>query len=136
MAGDVLPPLHHHHYPLNDLVPVLHAASLSPRSYPFEPHPSKTLTLIADPQTLRSAHSANTNFDNCPTSHADGNAATFVKCMTWQMGQDGLNAGKYGTVDNSFVRVIDDSIKPWDSHGIYTNVTIWQQPLGWPINFG
>ena len=78
----------------------------------------------------------NTNVDNCPTSHDDGQSVSFVKCMTWQMGQDGLNAGKYGAVDNSFVRVIDDAIKPWDSHGIYTNITIWQNGLGWPINFG
>lgn len=78
----------------------------------------------------------NTNFDNCPSSHDDGQQVSFVKCMTWQMGQDGLNAGKFGTVDNSFVRVIDDAIKPWDSHGVYKNITIWQLALGWPINFG
>ena len=87
-------------------------------------------------QTLNMDNSPNTNFDNCPTSHEDGQRISFVKCVTWQMGQDGLNAGKYGTVENSFVRVIDDAIKPWDSHGVYTNVTIWQLPLGWPINFG
>ena len=56
--------------------------------------------------------------------------------MTWQMGQDGLNAGKFGTVEDSFVRVIDDAIKPWDSHGIYKNLVVWQLTLGWPINFG
>ena len=78
----------------------------------------------------------NTNFDNCPTSHADGQKVSYVKCMTWQMGQDGLNASKYGAVDNSFVKVLDDSLKPWDSHGMYKNITIWQQALGWPINFG
>eukprot|EP00316_Scyphosphaera_apsteinii_P011525 CAMPEP_0119304454 /NCGR_PEP_ID=MMETSP1333-20130426/5669_1 /TAXON_ID=418940 /ORGANISM="Scyphosphaera apsteinii, Strain RCC1455" /LENGTH=695 /DNA_ID=CAMNT_0007307347 /DNA_START=166 /DNA_END=2250 /DNA_ORIENTATION=+ len=81
-------------------------------------------------------NSPNTNFENCPTSHADGQRVSFVKCMTWQMGQDGLNAGKWGAVENSFVRVIDDAIKPWDSHGVYTNITIWQQALGWPINLG
>ncbi|GMI48064.1 hypothetical protein TrCOL_g11427 [Triparma columacea] len=80
--------------------------------------------------------SPNTDFQNCPTSHDDGQKVTFVKCMTWQMGQDGINAGRHGIVDNSFVRVIDDAIKPWDSNGLYTNVTIWQQTLGWPINFG
>ena len=57
--------------------------------------------------------SPNTNFENCPTSHADGASVSFVKCMTWQMGQDGIDAGKCGTVDSSFVRVIDDAIKPW-----------------------
>jgi len=52
------------------------------------------------------------------------------------MGRDGLNAGKWGTVEKSFVRTIDDGIKPWDSHGIYKDITIWQLTLGWPINFG
>jgi hypothetical protein len=80
--------------------------------------------------------SPNTDFTNCPSSHNDGNHVSYVKCMTWQMGQDGLNAGKWGTVEKSFVRVIDDAIKPWDSHGIYKDITIWTLSLGWPINFG
>ena len=42
--------------------------------------------------------SANTNFDNCPTSHSDGQSVSFVKCISWQMGQDGLNAGKVSEI--------------------------------------
>ncbi|GMH74457.1 hypothetical protein TrST_g2265 [Triparma strigata] len=111
---------------------------------PFGADELQDQTMPAPTYKARQAHcqeknmddSANTNFDNCPTSHTDGQLVSYVKCMTWQMGQDGINAGKYGTVENSFVRVIDDAIKPWDSHGVYKNVTIWQQALGWPINFG
>lgn len=96
------------------------------------------------PYKFRPAHcqdnnmndSPNTDLSNCPTSHKDGQHVSYVKCMTWQMGRDGLNAGKWGTVEKSFVRTIDDGIKPWDSHGIYKDITIWQLTLGWPINFG
>eukprot|EP00534_Pseudo-nitzschia_fraudulenta_P001032 CAMPEP_0201119460 /NCGR_PEP_ID=MMETSP0850-20130426/3605_1 /ASSEMBLY_ACC=CAM_ASM_000622 /TAXON_ID=183588 /ORGANISM="Pseudo-nitzschia fraudulenta, Strain WWA7" /LENGTH=888 /DNA_ID=CAMNT_0047385179 /DNA_START=22 /DNA_END=2688 /DNA_ORIENTATION=- len=80
--------------------------------------------------------SPNTDFTNCPTSHEDGQHVSYVKCMTWQLGHDGLNAGKWGTIEKSFVRTVDDAIKPWDSHGIYKDITIWQLTLGWPINFG
>ena len=122
-------------------------ANWSPIGDPTDPFGANELqnqALPAPSYKPRKAHcqeknmddTPNTNFENCPTSHNDGQKVTFVKCMTWQMGQDGINAGRYGTVDNSFVRVIDDAIKPWDSNGIYTNVTIWQQTLGWPINFG
>jgi len=96
------------------------------------------------PYTFYQAHcqennmddSPNTNFTNCPTSHDDGHHVSYVKCMTWQLGHDGLNAGKWGTIEKSFVRTVDDAIKPWDSHGIYKDITIWQLALGWPINFG
>ena len=105
---------------------------------PFGADELQDQTMPAPTYKARQAHcqeknmddSANTNFDNCPTSHTDGQLVSYVKCMTWQMGQDGINAGKYGTVENSFVRVIDDAIKPWDSHGVYKNVTIWQQVRG------
>lgn len=96
------------------------------------------------PYTFYQAHcqennmddSPNTDFTNCPTSHENGQHISYVKCMTWQMGHDGMNAGKWGTIEKSFVRTIDDAIKPWDSHGIYKDITIWQLALGWPINFG
>jgi len=52
------------------------------------------------------------------------------------MGQDGINAGKHSTVSDSFIRVVDDAIKPWDAGSLYTRITIWQLPLGWPINLG
>lgn len=109
-----------------------------------DPFGAEELQLKDPPFKFRQAHcqeknmddSPNTDFHNCPSSHADGQHVSHVKCMTWQMGQDGLNAGKYGVVENSFVRVIDDAIKVWDSHAVYQNITIWQQTLGWPINFG
>ncbi|KAL7546254.1 hypothetical protein ACHAWF_012767 [Thalassiosira exigua] len=78
----------------------------------------------ADPPYLpRKAHcqerhmddAPNTDFSNCPTTREDGAEVSFVKAISWQMGQDGINAGKYGTVRDSFVRVVDDSLKPWDS---------------------
>mmetsp|Transcript_14777 Transcript_14777/g.21797 ORF Transcript_14777/g.21797 Transcript_14777/m.21797 type:complete len:607 (-) Transcript_14777:178-1998(-) len=80
--------------------------------------------------------SPNTDFTNCPTSRDDGAKVSFVKAISWQMGQDGINAGKYGTVSDSFIRVVDDAIKPWDSGALYQNIVIWQLPLGWPINLG
>ena len=102
------------------------------------------LQLKDPPYAFRQAHcqennmddSPNTDFTNCPTSHANGQKVSYVKCMTWQLGQDGLNAGKWGTVEDSFVRTVDDAIKPWDSYGVYKRITIWQLTLGWPINFG
>jgi hypothetical protein len=119
-------------------------ANWSPLAEQGDPFDATELQNNDPPFKYRRAHcqennmddSPNTDFSNCPTSHADGQSVTYVKCMTWQMGQDGINAGKFGSVENSFVRVIDDAIKPWDSHGRYTNITIWQQTLGWPINFG
>ena len=96
------------------------------------------------PYKFRQAHcqernmddSLNTDFSNCPTSRADGAKVSFVKAISWQMGQDGLNGGKFATVTNSFVRVVDDALKPWDSGALYQDITIWQLPLGWPINLG
>jgi len=80
--------------------------------------------------------SPNTDLTNCPTNQAQGAKVSFVKAISWQMGQDGLNAGKFATVTNSFIRVVDDALKPWDSGALYQNITIWQLPLGWPINLG
>jgi len=119
-------------------------ANWSPLTDSNTPFDAFDLQLKDPPFAFRQAHcqennmddSPNTDFSNCPTSHANGNKASYVKCMTWQLGHDGLNAGKWGTVENSFVRTVDDAIKPWDSHGIYTDITIWQLTLGWPINFG
>lgn len=80
--------------------------------------------------------SPNRDFANCPTSHDDGNVANNVKCMTWQMGTDGVNPGKWGTVQNSFVRVVDDALKAWDSHVVFESIVVWQLALGFPINLG
>ena len=71
--------------------------------------------------------SANKDFANCPTGTAladIGNSVSSVKCMPCQLGQDGLNAGKFGTVENSFVRVIADALKLWDSGDVYRNIVI------------
>mmetsp|Transcript_24385 Transcript_24385/g.55677 ORF Transcript_24385/g.55677 Transcript_24385/m.55677 type:complete len:778 (-) Transcript_24385:57-2390(-) len=119
-------------------------ANWSPLGNKDDPFDAWELQLKDPPYKFHKAHcqeknmddSPNSDFTNCPTSRADGQVVSFVKCMTWQLGHDGLNAGKWGTVQNSFVRTIDDAIKPWDSHGIYRNITIWQLTLGWPINFG
>lgn len=59
-----------------------------------------------------------------------------IRCLFSYRGQDGINAGKYGTVTDSFVRVVDDALKPWDSGAHYERITIWQLGLGWPINLG
>jgi hypothetical protein len=132
-----------------------YCASINPNWIPL-PNPSDPFDAAElqkdPPYKARKAYCQQKNMDdspnydlhleNCPTSHpggggaAEGGQMSYVKCMTWQMGQDGLDAGKYGTVQNSFVRVIDDAIKPWDSYGVYQNITIWQLTLGWPINLG
>ncbi len=109
-----------------------------------EPFDAFDLQLKDPPFPFHQAHcqqknmddSPNTDFTNCPTNRSTGQKVSYVKCMTWQLGHDGLNAGKWGTVEKSFVRTVDDAIKPWDSHGIYKDITIWQLTLGWPINFG
>jgi hypothetical protein len=122
-------------------------ANWSPLADPSTPFEAGELQGKDPPYALHKAHCQALNMDgspnsdpttNCPTSHADGdgNKVSNVKCMTWQMGQDGLNAGKFGTVEDSFVRVIDDALKPWDAHGIYRNIVVWQLALGWPINVG
>ena len=105
------------------------ASELVSHNPPFKYH-------RANCQDTNMDDSPNKDFANCPTSQAEGAQVSFVKCMSWQSGQDGLNAGKFGQVSNSFVRVPDDSLKPWDSHAVYTNITIWQLTLGWPINLG
>ncbi len=114
---------------------------LTTSNQPFDPY---ELQVRNPPYSFQQAHcqennmddSPNTDFTNCPTSRDDGQHVSYVKCMTWQLGHDGLNAGKWGTIEKSFVRTVDDAIKPWDSHGIYKDITIWQLALGWPINFG
>ena len=75
-------------------------------------------------QTVHMDDTPNSDFTNCPTSHANGQQVSFVKCMAWQMGTDGINAGEWSTVDNSFVRVIDDAVKVWDSNAIYRNMCV------------
>ena len=118
--------------PLADAHNPFEAGELQGKDPPYKYHKAHC-------QELNMDDSPNTDFTNCPTSTAladGGNMVSNVKCMTWQMGQDGLNAGKFGTVENSFVRVIDDAIKPWDTGGVYRNIVIWQLTLGWPINFG
>jgi len=87
-------------------------------------------------QTVNMDDSPNGDFFNCPTSHADGNVASNIKCMTWQMGTDGVNVGRWGTLERSFVRVTDDALKVWDSDAVYSNIVLWQLALGWPINLG
>ncbi len=119
-------------------------ANWSPLADKNNPFDAFDLQLKDPPFPFKQAHcqeknmddSINTDFTNCPTSHSNGQKVSYVKCMTWQLGHDGLNAGKWGTVENSFVRTVDDAIKPWDSNGIYRDITIWQLTLGWPINFG
>lgn len=120
------------------MVPALTSAS----NKPFDVYELKAGN---PPYSFQQAHCQENNMDdspntdianNCPTSHEDGQHVSYVKRMTWQLGHDGLNAGKWGTVEKSFVRTVDDAIKPWDSHGIYKDITIWQLALGWPINFG
>eukprot|EP00588_Corethron_pennatum_P007292 CAMPEP_0194283966 /NCGR_PEP_ID=MMETSP0169-20130528/26543_1 /TAXON_ID=218684 /ORGANISM="Corethron pennatum, Strain L29A3" /LENGTH=793 /DNA_ID=CAMNT_0039029683 /DNA_START=19 /DNA_END=2400 /DNA_ORIENTATION=+ len=119
-------------------------ANWSPLANREDPFDAFDLQLKDPPYKFQQAHcqqnnmddSPNTDFTNCPTSHDDGQKVSYVKCMTWQLGHDGLNAGKWGSVTDSFVRTVDDALKPWDSHGIYRDITIWQLTLGWPINFG
>ena len=118
--------------PLADANNPFEAGELQGKNPPYKYH-------RAHCQELNMDDTPNKDFTNCPTSREvenGGNVIASVKCLSQQMGQDGINGGKYGTVENSFVRVIDDAIKPWDSGGLYKNIVIWQLALGWPINFG
>ena len=117
--------------PLANVSNPFEASELQNKDPPYKYHKAHC-------QELNMDGTPNNDFINCPTSSDDGigNKVKNVKCMTWQMGQDGLNAGKFGTVEDSFIRVIDDALKPWDSNGVYRNIVIWQLTLGWPINLG
>jgi len=55
-----------------------------------------------------------------------------VKLMGWYWA-DGINAGQYGTVSFSFVKVNDDGIKPFYTGSEVENSVIWQQHNGWAI---
>ena len=112
-----------------DSMGVFEAGELQNGNPPYKARPAHC-------QDFNMNDTPNTDFTNCPTSQADGAKVTFVKAISWQMGQDGINAGKYGRVTDSFVRVVDDALKPWDSGARYERITIWQLGLGWPINLG
>mmetsp|Transcript_18554 Transcript_18554/g.27516 ORF Transcript_18554/g.27516 Transcript_18554/m.27516 type:complete len:270 (-) Transcript_18554:371-1180(-) len=52
--------------------------------------------------------------------------------MGW-FASDGINAGQYGTVSYSFIRVNDDGVKPFYSGSEFKNLVIWQMKNGWAI---
>mmetsp|Transcript_11164 Transcript_11164/g.16791 ORF Transcript_11164/g.16791 Transcript_11164/m.16791 type:complete len:766 (-) Transcript_11164:110-2407(-) len=112
-----------------DSLGVFEAGELQNGNPPYKARPAHC-------QDFNMDDTQNTDFTNCPTSQNDGAKVSFVKAISWQMGQDGINAGKYGTVTDSFVRVVDDALKPWDSGAHYERITVWQLGLGWPINLG
>ena len=112
-----------------DSLGVFEAGELQNGNPPYKARPAHC-------QDFNMDDTPNSDFTNCPTSQDDGAKVSFVKAISWQMGQDGINAGKYATVTDSFVRVVDDAIKPWDSGARYERITVWQLGLGWPINLG
>ena len=46
---------------------------------------------------------------------------------------DGINAGPYGKVSFSFIRVNDDGVKPFYTGSDFSNLVIWQMRNGWAI---
>ena len=55
-----------------------------------------------------------------------------VKIMGWYA-SDGINAGPYGQVSFSFVRVNDDGVKPFYTGSDFNNLVISQMRNGWAI---
>ena len=52
--------------------------------------------------------------------------------MGWYA-SDGINAGQYGQVSFSFIRVNDDGVKPFYTGSDFSNLVIWQMHNGWAI---
>ena len=66
-----------------------------------------------------------------------GNRIHDVKALsTWWYSTDGLYAGPWGEISNSFVMVNDDALKPMARHSSVTNCTVWQGDNGWSIMLG
>ena len=55
-----------------------------------------------------------------------------VKVMGWYA-SDGINAGPYGKVSFSFIRVNDDGVKPFYTGSDFNNLVISQMRNGWAI---
>jgi hypothetical protein len=66
-----------------------------------------------------------------------GNRIDNVKALsTWWYSTDGLYAGPWGEVSNSFVMVNDDSLKPMARHTKVRDCTVWQGDNGWSVMLG
>lgn len=66
-----------------------------------------------------------------------GNRIDNVKALsTWWYSTDGLYAGPWGEVANSFVMVNDDSLKPMARHTTVRDCTVWQGDNGWSVMVG
>jgi hypothetical protein len=66
-----------------------------------------------------------------------GNRAHNIKVLsTWWYSTDGIIAGPWGEVSDSFVMVNDDSLKPMQRGTKVRDCTVWQGDNGWSIMFG
>ncbi len=66
-----------------------------------------------------------------------GNRIDNVKALsTWWYSTDGLYAGPWGEVSNSFVMVNDDSLKPMARYTKVRDCTVWQGDNGWSVMLG
>jgi hypothetical protein len=66
-----------------------------------------------------------------------GNRIDNVKALsTWWYSTDGLYAGPWGEVSNSFVMVNDDSLKPMARYTKVRDCTVWQGDNGWSVMAG
>ena len=83
-------------------------------------------------QELNMDDTPNADFTNCPTSRAaqdGGNVVSSAKCISQQMGQDGLNAENMA-LWKTVVRVIDDATAL--TLAACTKISSYGSSLGWP----
>jgi len=69
-----------------------------------------------------------------PKYHYDGGwpytVVRWAKAVSWAFSTDGVDLGSQGLLENSFLKVNDDSIKPFGPGGLAQRVVIWQQENG------
>ena len=54
----------------------------------------------------------------------------WVKAVSWAFSTDGVDLGSQGLLESSFLKVNDDSIKPFGPGGLARGVVVWQQENG------
>ncbi len=78
-------------------------------------------------------------FTDSPRAGIETNASAQingVKMFSWYTGSDGVRTGKNSTIENSFFKVNDDSIKLYNSNITVRNSVIWQLTTGAAFQFG
>jgi hypothetical protein len=54
----------------------------------------------------------------------------WAKAVSWAFSTDGVDLGSQGLLENSFLKVNDDSIKPFGPGGLAQSVVVWQMENG------